>query len=180
MPEFQAVLVESMFEEAYSTGMQRTIRLLQSMGAEMELAEEFAQAAWVRGWEKKEQLRNPEILCKWINAIAINIFRQSFRNLHAMEPMPIDEYDPNTFKHFSHNPFKNADRLMDAHRLMGHVSKSDAEILWRHYALEKSSGEIAEDLRVTLGIDAVSVRVRILRAKRKIAKQRRISNKAGF
>ena len=47
---------------AYKDGYSKTVRFLASTGAPMELAEEVAQAAWARGWERLSQLRHAKAL----------------------------------------------------------------------------------------------------------------------
>jgi len=49
-------------------------------------AEEIAQAAWVRGWEYREQLRDPGLVGYWVNSIARNLFRARFRTA-ALVPL---------------------------------------------------------------------------------------------
>src|SRR3954464_9022931 len=65
---------------AYEQGFMPTMRLLSSKGIPQDLAEEIAQAAWTRGWERIDQLRDQEVVRTWVNAIALNMFR---RELHA-------------------------------------------------------------------------------------------------
>ena len=79
------------YGEAYKTGYGATRRFLLAHGAPMEDAEEISQAAWVRGWEYREQLREPGMLGFWVNSIARNLFRARFRT-----PMnvPLDGLNP--------------------------------------------------------------------------------------
>jgi DNA-directed RNA polymerase specialized sigma24 family protein len=46
------------YGQAYQQGFGRTVRLLRSRGASMDNAEDAAQAAWLRGWQKIDQLRD--------------------------------------------------------------------------------------------------------------------------
>lgn len=46
------------YAKAFETGFPATRRFLLSRGAAVEEAEEIAQAAWVRGWEFRDQLRD--------------------------------------------------------------------------------------------------------------------------
>ena len=54
------------YAEAFQNGFGATRRFLISRGAPLEEAEEIAQAAWARGWEYCEQLRDPGLVlfCK--------------------------------------------------------------------------------------------------------------------
>jgi DNA-directed RNA polymerase specialized sigma24 family protein len=47
------------YAQAFETGYSATRRFLLARGAPLEEAEEIAQAAWARGWEYRDQLRDP-------------------------------------------------------------------------------------------------------------------------
>ena len=55
---------------AFQTGYGVTRRFLISRGAPQDEAEEIAQAAWARGWEYRDQLRDPGLVGFWVNSIA--------------------------------------------------------------------------------------------------------------
>src|SRR6478736_2189333 len=78
------------YAEAFQNGFGATRRFLLSRGAALEEAEEIAQAAWVRGWEFREQLRDPGLVGFWVNSIARNLFRAKFRSKTAV---PIENVD---------------------------------------------------------------------------------------
>jgi DNA-directed RNA polymerase specialized sigma24 family protein len=42
-------------------------------------AEEVAQAAWAKGWERLSQLRNESFVVIWVNTIALNVYRSGLR-----------------------------------------------------------------------------------------------------
>src|SRR5882672_6068426 len=73
---------------AFETGYSATRRFLLSRGAAVDDAEEIAQAAWARGWEYREQLRDPSLVGYWVNSIARNLFRARFRSAIAV---PLDQ-----------------------------------------------------------------------------------------
>ncbi len=64
------------YGQAYRQGFSRTVRLLRSRGASIDLAEDFAQAAWLRGWQKLDQLRDEGMVVSWVNTIALNYHRR--------------------------------------------------------------------------------------------------------
>src|ERR1700686_3913705 len=80
------------YAEAFQTGFGATRRFLISRGAPLEEAEEIAQAAWARGWEYREQVRDPGLVRYWVNSIARNLYRARFRSAmpvrleHIQEP----------------------------------------------------------------------------------------------
>ena len=60
---------------AYEHGFALTVRFLISRGLLTDAAEETAQAAWAKGWERLTQLRNEHMLLTWVNSIALNLYR---------------------------------------------------------------------------------------------------------
>src|SRR6476659_11013230 len=79
------------YAEAFQTGFGATRRFLLSRGAALDEAEEIAQAAWARGWEYREQLRDPSMVSFWVNSIARNLFRARFRTPPVL---PLEGVDP--------------------------------------------------------------------------------------
>ncbi len=52
------MLTPQQFSDLYESCYARTVRFLQSRGVGPEVAEEVAQSAWVRGWERQSQLQS--------------------------------------------------------------------------------------------------------------------------
>jgi RNA polymerase sigma factor (sigma-70 family) len=67
------------YGQAYQQGFTRTVRLLQSRGVSVDSAEDLAQAAWLQGWRKLDQLRDEGTIVNWVNTIAINYQRRESR-----------------------------------------------------------------------------------------------------
>ncbi len=71
-------------ERTLRTGLPRGTRahhpVLLSRGLNRETATDVAQAAWARGWERLDQLRDESVLVTWVNTIALNQFRRSLRH----------------------------------------------------------------------------------------------------
>lgn len=134
------------YSEAFESGYIATRRFLLSRGAAMEEAEEIAQAAWVRGWECRAQLRDPELVGYWVNSIARNLYRARFR---AMPVVSIDDANPS----YSMNL-----EQLELRRLLDCCSDRDRKLL------EKSlEGYTAEELAVNSGVTSTGIRVRLLR-----------------
>lgn len=76
------------YGEAYQQGFEKTVRFLLSRGASWERARETAQAAWARGWERLEQLRDDERVGTWVNTIALNAYRGLLRSEQAHMSQP--------------------------------------------------------------------------------------------
>jgi len=75
------------YGQAYQRGFDRTIRLLLSRGARNDCAREAAQAAWVKGWERINQLRNESVVTTWVNTIALNCYRGALRSENQLLPL---------------------------------------------------------------------------------------------
>lgn len=134
------------YAQAFENGFPATKRFLLSRGAAIDEAEEIAQAAWVRGWEYREQLRDPGLVGVWVNSIARNLFRARFR---LKQPVPIDNVD---------TPYMMNLESIDVRRLLEQCSPRDRALLER--SLE---GYSAEEIAKNEGITSTGIRVRMLR-----------------
>lgn len=120
----------------------------------MDEAEEIAQAAWVRGWECREQLRDPSLVGFWVNSIARNLFRARFRSTPVN---PIEDVD------VTYN--MNLEEI-ELHRLLERCSGRDRALL------EKTlEGYSAEEIARTSGITSTGIRVRLLRIRQSLRQQ---------
>ena len=63
------------YGQAYQSGFNLTVRFLVSRGLSYDSAQETAQAAWAKGWERLGQLRDQSMVLTWMNSIALNIHR---------------------------------------------------------------------------------------------------------
>jgi DNA-directed RNA polymerase specialized sigma24 family protein len=144
------------FGTAYETGYNRTTRFLVSRGVSADVAEETAQAAWAKGWEKRDQLLNFKMLGTWVNAIALNLYRSSLRN----EPL---WQELNEVQALSTTNLE----VIDLQRVLKRCKKNDRIILQRHYLEGYRIREIAGAYRCS----ETAVRIRLLRARRAVAKK---------
>ena len=143
------------YAEAFETGYGATRRFLLSRGAPLDEAEEIAQAAWARGWEYREQLRDPGLVGYWVNSIARNLFRARFRSALAV---PLDQ---------AHEPSYMFDTdKIDLHCMLDHCSHRDRVLFER--TLE---GYSAEEIAQTSGITSTGIRVRLLRIRQALRQQ---------
>ncbi|MGA2181515.1 MAG: sigma factor-like helix-turn-helix DNA-binding protein [Bryobacteraceae bacterium] len=133
-----------------------TVRFLVSRGLAYDTAQETAQAAWARGWERLGQLRDPRMVLTWMNSIALNIHRSFLRReplLHALPEIP--------------TPPKINLAAIDAKRILQCCKKNDRIVLQRHYLEECKVHEIASEH----GWTETAVRIRLLRARRSVGKR---------
>ena len=142
------------YAEAFEAGFPATRRFLLSRGAGLEEAEEIAQAAWVRGWEFRDQLRDPGLVGFWVNSIARNLFRAKFRSKAAV---PIEGVDA---------PYMLNLEQIELHRLLERCSRRDRELLERSL-----QGYSAEEIARDEGITPTGIRVRLLRIRQALREQ---------
>ncbi len=122
----------------------------------MEEADEIAQAAWVRGWEYRQQLRDPSLIGYWVNSIARNLFRARFRSVQpaSLEGMVDPSYT------------MGLEEGLEVQRLLEKCADKDRALL------EKTlDGYSAEEIAVDEGISSTGIRVRLLRIRRNLRQQ---------
>jgi len=150
-------MTSEQYGEAYTKGFAKTVRSLRSIGVQRDLAEECAQKAWVRGWQKIHQLRDPSIVVAWVHEIASKMFLMELRSplVRLRDEMP-DEVA------CACNP-KSIEDPIDCRRLLSMVHPK-----YRALLLRVSRGEKTEVIAREEGLDPTSIRVRLLRARRDI------------
>jgi RNA polymerase sigma-70 factor, ECF subfamily len=157
-------MTATQFGMAYTEGFHRTVCFLSSKGLSDAEAEEIAQAAWTRGWERRHQLRDEAMLFTWVNSIAFNLFRNQFRrNARHTELPEIPDGRP-----FS------APARTDLRSLLARCDRLDRTLLWMQYVEGRTSAEIAR----WIGMKPATVRIRIMRAKvrlRRFCKGKRLA-----
>jgi len=137
------------YAQAFQAGFGATRRFLISRGAQREEAEEIAQAAWVRGWEYREQLREPGLVGFWVNSIARNLFRARFRA--PLEVWMGEHWDPS---------YSMSLDWIEVRQMLDRCSRRDRTLF--EQILE---GYSAEEISKACGISSTGVRVRLLRAR---------------
>ena len=143
------------YADAFQKGYSATRRFLLSRGAALDEAEEIAQAAWVRGWEYRDQLRDPSMVNFWVNSIARNLFRARFRTPPVV---PLDGVDPSYSM--------GLEEHIEVRRMLDRCPPRDRALL------EKSlEGYSAEEIACDEGISSTGIRVRMLRIRQGIRAQ---------
>ncbi len=146
-------MTNTYFSNAYETGMRRTIAFLISRGIPHDDAQDVAQAAWVRGWERLRQLRNDAMLLTWINTIALNSYRRALRTKARYE-----EWKP-AYDDAAVTVLNWA--AIDVSRILQACKPKDRELL-RAYL----RGETPQELAKREGVTPTAIRIRLLRARR--------------
>jgi len=137
---------------AYQRGFDRTIRLLLSRGARSECAREAAQAAWAKGWERINQLRNESVVTTWVNTIALNCYRSVLRSENHQ--LPLTELPTNADVNLG---------AIDLERFLAWCRPSDRQ-LFEDYL----QGYPIEEIARKQNISYTAVRIRLLRARRSV------------
>jgi RNA polymerase sigma-70 factor (ECF subfamily) len=146
-------LTQEQYAAGYSRGFALTKRFLGARGVGPDTAEEAAQAAWSRAWERRAQLRDPKRLQPWVNTIALNLFRNGCRQRETSE-LPLD---------IPVRPLTSP-RAIDLLRVLEKCKPEDREMLHKHYLAGYTSRELAAEGNGT----ASGVRVRLLRLRRRL------------
>ena len=146
-------MTQEQYASAFHSGYKATTRFLISRGVSGETADEAAQAAWAKGWEHRDKLRNPEKVLSWVNTIALNLFRGSFRRRDTAE-LPLEIPHP---PHIS-------PRAIDVRRALAKCAPADREMLEKYYV----EGYTSEELGRERGCTGIAVRVRLLRLRRRL------------
>jgi DNA-directed RNA polymerase specialized sigma24 family protein len=88
LPVASSTMTHEGYGLAYQQGFRRTVCLVRSLGASWANAEDVAQAAWVRGWEQRHQLRDEGKVVSWVNAIAVNEHRRASQDDARYQSLP--------------------------------------------------------------------------------------------
>ncbi len=92
-----------------------------------------AQAAWTRSWEKRDQLRQPNLVLTWTNSIALNIYRCMLRRESPSEPPPKLEA-----------PTSLNLAAIDVERILDRCKPNDRAVIEDHYLDGYKAREIAQ------------------------------------
>lgn len=141
------------YESAYLSGCPSTVRFLLSRGVPFDFAEELAQAAWAKGWERLNQLRDPRLLNSWVNSIALNMHRGTCRR-HALLALEDASECPDW------------DRELDLQRALNCLRSGDRRRIEKRYFEGLGIREIAQSEGTTEG----AVRIRLLRSRRLVGR----------
>src|SRR5690349_4501751 len=145
-----SVMTNEDYGASFERGFLLTVRFLTSKGICVEMAEEAAQAAWVKGWEHLDQLRNASKVITWVNSIALNVYRNFQRGRRCDElpelPMP---------------PAVNL-AAIDVERVFRCCKAHESLVLQRRYL----EGLGIEEMARMEGRTEGAIRLRLLRARR--------------
>lgn len=144
------------YGHAYQRGFTMTVRFLISRGLSYDSAQETAQAAWAKGWERLGQLRDQNMVLTWMNSIALNIHRSFMRRQPQLQALP----------ELSTSPKVNL-AAIDLRRVLKVCKRNDRMVLQRHYL----EGYRVQEIARQQGWTETAVRIRLLRARRSVGKK---------
>jgi len=139
------------YGEAYRAGLERTIRFLLSRGAAAGLVPDIAQAAWLRGWERLTQLRDPQQIIPWINSIALNHYRRAIRTESSYQAIRETDHGKTTLNLAA----------LDVERMLRACRPAERAMLEA-----QMKGVTAIEIAHKEGLTSNTVRIRFLRARR--------------
>ncbi len=146
--------IQEDYGKAYEAGRNKTARFLIARGFSRDLAEEVTQAAWVCGWEKRNQLKDPQKQLVWINTIALNIARSDLRRCSKVTAI----VDPTV------DPLATMPGAVDVRRKLQQCSDRDQALMIRYYWQNWSIDELARHERCT----HTAMRLRLFRARQRL------------
>ncbi|MCC6341757.1 MAG: hypothetical protein IT166_06140 [Bryobacterales bacterium] len=147
-------ITKELFAQAYESGHNKTVSFLLSRGYNPQLAEEAAQAAWVRGWERKEQLRDFRKAIPWVNSIALNIGRTRTRQGARLQSLP------ETLKDHWREPIAS----IDVGGKLQECSDAERNLLEERYIWGWGADELAREHHCS----SLAIRLRLHRARERM------------
>jgi DNA-directed RNA polymerase specialized sigma24 family protein len=145
-------MTQEAYGQAYCNGFRKTVGLLRSRGASSDSAEDVAQAAWLKGWQKREQLRDDRLVVTWVNTIALNYHRRGIKNEARYEALP--ELRGNIGIDMA---------PLEANRIL-----KVCRPLERRLFEQQLSGLTTKEIASKLGVSETSIRIRFARARREV------------
>jgi len=145
--------VRDVFATEFEPGFRCTVGFLSSRGLNVDEAEEFAQAAWAKAWQRIDQLADQKALRPWVNTIAWRLVLSD----HAKNRTEIVSEIPDP-----HVPHHALETWVELSQVLKLCSTEDKKLLQAHYLKGESSVEISRHSDLT----PITARVRLHRIRR--------------
>lgn len=145
------------YADAYQRGFNLAVRFWVSRGVSYDDAVESVQAAWAKGWEHREELRQPASVVPWIISIAGNIRKTLLRQ--QQKNLPKNQEAASTIS--SHAAAIDAKKVLDKSKPLHRA------VLEAHYM----HGLTAQEIAKSEGVSEGAIRLRLLRARRNLKKK---------
>lgn len=124
-------------------------------------AEDVAQDALAQAWSSRSKLRSPDRWAEWLEQITRN---KALRRLERRLPTPVEEIEDRGEEDHRLNDLVEGAELQAA---LLSLSDADREILALRYVEDLTQPQVA----VRLGISESAAKVRLSRARQKLAKE---------
>jgi RNA polymerase sigma factor (sigma-70 family) len=124
----------------------------------LENAQDIAQTAWLRGWERLYQLRDEKLLGTWINTIALNTYRRAIFRDRMVQQLS----ESARAETFIGETFIN-EASIDLNRIISNCRPADRTSLEAQLA-----GITPKEIAKADGVSQVAIRVRFARARRAV------------
>jgi RNA polymerase sigma factor (sigma-70 family)/anti-anti-sigma factor len=134
-------MTDDEYANEFQTGLKSTARRLMKRGLMKQDAEELAQAAWVKGYRRLNQLQDREAVQWWVNQIASNSIRDEFATRNKLEQLG-PEHDRRI------EPDLDV-RIIDLMRALESLGSQQAHVLRRFYIDGCSITEVAAELAIS-------------------------------
>jgi RNA polymerase sigma-70 factor (ECF subfamily) len=144
------------FGIAYGDGFSKTVRVLRCRGASLDQAEDVAQAAWLQGWRKLDQLRDETTVVGWVNMIAVNFYRRLGPKEARFQQLLEVELDGRAGI--------DSDSL-DVAKILSVCKPRDRPL----FQLQLR-GLTTQEIASVQGVSGIAVRIRLVRARRSVRK----------
>lgn len=138
------------YAAAYEESFHTAVRFFQSRGVPRDDAMECVQAAWVRGWQKKQQLRKPAAILPWIISIGRNLRNNRLRQERPPQATAISRAATSLTDH------------VEAQQILSRAKPEDRLLLESFYF----EGLTADEIAGPEGVSAATVRCRLRQARR--------------
>jgi DNA-directed RNA polymerase specialized sigma24 family protein len=153
-------MTQEAYGREYQRGFAKTVRLLRSRGASMDDAEDLAQAAWLRGWQKLNQLKDQAMVVSWVNVIALNCHRRYMQTQARLQPL-----------HELCGRIGVDAAPLEAGRILESCRPKDRQLF-----VQQMDGLTTPEIAQQEGVSAATIRVRFMRARR--AARANVENRA--
>ena len=148
------------YADAYTAGFSRTIAFLCSRRISREDAEDAAQEAWIKGWIRRDDIRNQAATAFWVNSIAMNVYRAKLRSADALRHLC--SVAPRE------TPADGVNTLdIDRRKLMRMVPVQHRELMRDYYVDGYSSSELGQ----RWGVNQSTIKIRLMRASDRLRRE---------
>ena len=128
-----------------------------------ETARDLAQEVALRAWTKLEVLKDPRSFPAWVRRIAANAARDHLRRVAVRRE---DELDVALSLEGGDNPHKRAERVAEIRLMMAALIEEDDEVI--RILIARAEGVPGEAFARSLGITADALKMRVMRARKRL------------